>query len=337
MRAHAVKSALEKLGEVTVCVRPRTPVISWLGTHLPSVFQLFGASASDWPLKQPSKVVGDFTRVHIFRMSMISWAQPFFGKVDCDLDLDEIESRTRLNLSALHRQDGERLTSWRLAREAAFYEVKEQECLSAFRRIYVASAVEKQNLRSRFQNLPVVVLPNTVELAPHSPPRKQFPFRLLFVGNLNYSPNNDAVRFLAEELVPLLSQSNFEIWIVGRGLKSKLPDHPSLKLLGYVEDLRRLYSQVNAAIVPIRAGGGTRIKILDAMSHGLPVISTAVGMEGLALEPGRDVLVAENAQDFAFACEQLRADLELCEMLGSNGRRVVSENYTPDNLLALVQ
>ena len=334
MRAHAVSEALRELGSVEIFVRPVWRVSMWIGTHVPWLWQLGGPAARDWPsMTRWLPVSGEFSRVHVFRMAMVPWAVGFVGKVACDLDLDESEVQARRRIAGLYRAKAAHLQAWTIDREAAFYEARERKWLPRFRRVYASSTIEMKRLQSQYSALPLRLLPNTVSLAAPNVRARSGKFRVLFVGTLDHYPNADAADFLVAAIAPLLDPNHFEICIAGGGggrqarLRRMLSPGRTVRWLGFVKDLEGLYAATDAVVVPIRAGGGTRIKILEALAHGLPVVSTAVGMEGLDLEPNRELLLAETAVEFASACELLRTNMELARSLGDSGRNVVSRSY----------
>jgi glycosyltransferase involved in cell wall biosynthesis len=107
-------------------------------------------------------------------------------------------------------------------------------------------------------------------------------------------------------------------------------DTPAARLSGQLGPIRiyqRSTALPRAFVVPLRFGGGTRLKILEAMAYGVPVVTTSVGCEGLELEHERDVLVADHPRDFAGWIDRLLEDDELCARLGANGRRTVERHY----------
>ena len=103
-------------------------------------------------------------------------------------------------------------------------------------------------------------------------------------------------------------------------------------LLSEVPDVRPCYTRAALAIVPLRIGGGTRIKILEAMSMGKPVVSTSIGAEGLAVKDGTHVLIADTPAEFASAAVSLMSSEDLCRKIGQNGRKLVLERYSWDRI-----
>jgi glycosyltransferase involved in cell wall biosynthesis len=156
---------------------------------------------------------------------------------------------------------------------------------------------------------------------------------LLFVGFMRYGPNIDAVRFLHREIVPILRSAcrePFTLSLVGMNPPAWMRDlgrEPGIEVTGRVDSVEPYYRRAAIAVCPIRYGGGTRIKILEAMSFGRPVVATTVGAEGIDAEPGRDILIADTPRAFAEACLGLLRDPALRESIGASGRALVERSY----------
>jgi glycosyltransferase involved in cell wall biosynthesis len=140
---------------------------------------------------------------------------------------------------------------------------------------------------------------------------------LLFVGNLDYYPNRDAIQWLCSEVVPRLRSrvSNWRLVVAGSGTFRPLGLDEVVDL-GPVPDLQPYYRNALAALVPIHAGGGTRIKALDAFAYARTVVATPFGMEGLPIQHGVQGFVAESADQFADQCALLLSRPALCLQAG---------------------
>ncbi len=104
-----------------------------------------------------------------------------------------------------------------------------------------------------------------------------------------------------------------------------------MEILGELKSLESCYRETDAVIVPIRAGGGTRIKILEAMSHSKPVVSTTVGAEGLECTPGVELLIGDGAEKFAGCCQELMDDRSKRAVLASRGAKWVGKHHRIEN------
>jgi glycosyltransferase involved in cell wall biosynthesis len=158
---------------------------------------------------------------------------------------------------------------------------------------------------------------------------------LLFVGNLSYGPNVAGVRWLCEQVLPLLP--GVRVAIVGSRPGAEvlaLADGERVTVAGDVPEVGPWYAGARIAVVPLHAGGGTRIKVLEAFAHQRPVVSTAVGVAGLELE---DVLVADTPAAFAGACRRLLEDPSLAERTARRGERAVRESLSVEAVAARIE
>jgi glycosyltransferase involved in cell wall biosynthesis len=157
---------------------------------------------------------------------------------------------------------------------------------------------------------------------------------ILFLGSLDWYPNQDALQFFVKEIVPSIGARlpNVELTIVGRRPPSELVSQmaalPATSLCSDVADVRPFLERAGAFVVPLRIGGGSRIKILEALAAGKAVISTRVGAEGLELVSGQHLLVADTPREFADRVIEVLTQPELRRKLGANGRHLASERYT---------
>lgn len=179
----------------------------------------------------------------------------------------------------------------------------------------------------------VAVMPNGVDCQHNRPGlARAKPATLIFNGALTYSANYDAMQYFLASIYPLIKRDvpNVTLTITG-SLKnvnvSGLSLDESVHLSGYIDDIRFPVAQSSVCIVPLRQGGGTRLKILEAMALGIPVVSTPKGAEGLDVTDGEHLLVAEDSKVFAYKTVQLLINDELRLGLAANARQLVEEEY----------
>jgi sugar transferase (PEP-CTERM/EpsH1 system associated) len=159
---------------------------------------------------------------------------------------------------------------------------------------------------------------------------------LVFTGSMDWLPNEDAMMFFAREILPLVRRRvpGVSVLIVGRRPSPKIraleTSAPGLRVTGTVEDVRPYIRQGAVFIVPLRVGGGTRLKIFEAMAMGKVVVSTSVGAEGLPVEHGKNILIVDSAQEFAESVAGLLQDSVRCRDLGRAGRQLVEREYSWD-------
>ena len=156
-------------------------------------------------------------------------------------------------------------------------------------------------------------------------------FRILFVGAMDYSANVDAAVWFARQVWPLVrGHSGLVLTFVGRSPAAAvraLADDPGIQVTGTVADVRPFYREALLQVVPLRTGAGTRLKILESMAAGVPVVSTALGAEGLRVRPGEHLLLAESPQEFRDAILRLVNDAELWRRLAESGNDLVRREY----------
>lgn len=180
---------------------------------------------------------------------------------------------------------------------------------------------------------PVKVIANGVDLRRY---QENFgapePGTMIFSGALTYQANYDAMEFFLSEIYPLIQAKcpNAKLSISGRlnGVPvERLPKPSRVVYTDYLEDIRPTIAQSWVSIVPLHIGGGTRLKILEALALGTPVVSTSKGAEGLELTPNQDILIADTPSEFASAVLRLFADPILRQTLSQNGKQAVAARY----------
>jgi glycosyltransferase involved in cell wall biosynthesis len=157
---------------------------------------------------------------------------------------------------------------------------------------------------------------------------------IIFVGSMDWMPNIDAVQYFAEEIYPLIKKRrpNVRFAVVGRkpaeSVKALTRKDSSIIVTGTVDDVRPWMDKARVMVVPLRAGGGTRIKIYEAMAQGTPVVSTSIGAEGLVVKNNENILIADNPEDFANATLKLLDNDTIAKEIAKNARELVEKNFS---------
>lgn len=198
----------------------------------------------------------------------------------------------------------------------------------------VVSEQEQARVLSAAGNdLPLQVVPNGVDVACYSrdygPPE---PDSLVFSGSLAYGPNFEAVDVFLREILPLvkLRRPAARLTVTGRldGVPlEKLPQVEGVHFTGFLDDVRPAVAAGWANVVPLQSGGGTRLKVLESLALGTPVVSTPKGVEGLDLAPGSDFLLSSDPSAFAEAVVSLLENEPLRSKLSAHGRRTIASRY----------
>ena len=279
-----------------------------------------------------------FDMIHVFRIYMVAYVKDMLennSRQYLQLDLDDIESITRRRLSKLYELNGESRISKLVEQEANQYEEIEREMLPLFDQVCVCSEGDKNKIYEKYKYDHVKVVPNIISitnLREHE--RKSTSFNFLFVGSLGYYPNKDAAIYFCDQILPIIRKHapmTFSFKIVGMDVPKRfayyLSKFPEVDLIGPVVDMGPIYEYSDAVVIPIRAGGGTRIKALEAFAYRKPVISTSVGVEGIPVNHEQHILIGDTAEDFARQCIRLMLDSSIGNNLATNSFSLVLSSY----------
>jgi sugar transferase (PEP-CTERM/EpsH1 system associated) len=206
-----------------------------------------------------------------------------------------------------------------------------------FDRCIAVSEVDRSSLKAANPNLQIDVVPNGVDVKKYQlldPEEIQQPPALLYIGTMSYAPCADAVLYFYKEIFPRVRQKMGEVqlWIVGANPPPEVTrlSGNGVYVTGRVEDVLPYYRRSAVCIVPLRAGGGTRLKILEAMALGRPVVSTTIGCEGLDVVDEQHILIADTAEQFAEKTIRLITDKTLYQQLIKEARELVKVKYDWD-------
>lgn len=209
----------------------------------------------------------------------------------------------------------------------------EQKYFSHFNHIFAISPVDRKRLIKRgIISKKITFLPIPIKTKPifkFNPKEKN----ILFIGLMSWKPNEDGFWWFYKKIFPKIKKEipGVRLTVIGaypsKLMKEIAKIDDNLEILGYVKSLRPYLKKALVFIVPIRSGGGIRIKILDAFSKGIPVVSTTIGAEGIGVRNKREILIADNPEKFAKAVAKVLQDKELAQSLSLRGINFVKENY----------
>lgn len=230
------------------------------------------------------------------------------------------------------------LKKWYIGRQMVKVESFEREVFNRVEGAVAVSEPEASEITSINAGLSVRVVENGVDLDYFTPsPDEHQGESLVFVGAMHWRPNQDAVQYFVDEILPLVRnlRPDVSITVVGQGPPphiQKLDALPGVHIVGRVDDVRPYVDSATVYVVPLRIGGGTRLKILEALAMNKAIVSTSVGAEGLNVIDGTHIMIADTAPDFADRIERLLADAALRKKLGEEGRKLVGERYRWETL-----
>ena len=158
------------------------------------------------------------------------------------------------------------------------------------------------------------------------------PDTLIYAGALTYHANLDAMQYFISQIFPLIKDKRplAKLYITGKmndQIRARLPVDSNVEFTGYLEDVRPRIGSTWISVIPLRIGGGTRLKVLESLALGTPVVSTSKGAEGLELKPGRDIIIKDVPEEFAFEVVNILENIELRTRLGIAGKQTVGSLY----------
>lgn len=258
---------------------------------------------------------------------------PYALAVPAPRVLEELELTTLYEAFAraptLRRRARAALTWWKTAAYA-------RRLTRQFAVITVASEAEQALLaRTAPAAPPALVVPNGVDMAAHAGPWDDpQPDTLVYAGALTYRANLDAMQFFIGAVLPQVQARRpaARLWLTGRNppdLLAQLPANPAVQVTGYVPDIRPVVAGAWLSVAPLRVGGGTRLKVLESLALGTPVVATPKGIEGLRLRPGVEALVGATPAELADHTLSVLADPARRAALSAAGRAAVADYDWP--------
>lgn len=297
-------------------------------------------SAQHWLLHsgEVQARIDDLTRAHQYDAVILEHS--FMGCYTLPAGVPIVLDQHNLESDILWRSSQRERSALRRVYNLAEYRKycrEEQAICCSSRLILTTSTRDRDMMRDWWRDLPdCVVVPNGVDgdyFAPDSIEHTDCrPGSVVFVGAMHYAPNTEAMLFFVERIWPRIQQRapQTSLTIAGgsppREIR-QLEQRPNITVVGQVPDVRPYLANAQVVVAPLRIGGGTRLKILEAMAMERPVVSTAIGCEGLDVKDGEHLLIADDPETFADRTVALLQDPKQCAALGRAGRRLVEQAY----------
>ena len=271
----------------------------------------------------------DAAYIHLFRMAPYLAEQRDLYRI---VDLTDVIS-SELARSMAYRGAASRLVYKVERPRIARYE---REVAQQFEEVWLVSEHDRQLLAAQCPDANIRVVPNGVELATFHPTGQPAePNSLLFTGHMRVFHNIDAATFLAREILPLVRRQipNCTLTLAGADPGPEvqaLAAQPGVTVAGFVPDLNEALNRAAVFVAPLRFAAGVQNKVLEAMAAGRPVVTTSIVNQGLGAQPGRDLLIADDAATITSQIVGLLHDQALCERIGAAGREFVSQRFSWD-------
>ncbi|MEI9953230.1 MAG: glycosyltransferase family 4 protein [Pseudomonadota bacterium] len=267
----------------------------------------------------------EFVWMSAFRFDRRAASAPIFVLDEHNVEYD-ILKRTTGTASGVTRQVYNALNWRKLARE-------EHTAWRRFDGVTLTSRRDEELVQKDIPGTRTAVVPNGVDLTEFSVSVGSGEAdSLLYFGAINYFPNQEAVIYFIDHIFPRIRQRRprAKFRIVGPGAPESVLSRQGngVEVVGMVDQVAPYIEQASAVVVPLRIGGGTRLKIVEALAKGKPVISTRLGAEGLDVVHDESLLLADDPEDFADQVERVLGDPDLAARLGARGRRLMEEQYS---------
>lgn len=226
-----------------------------------------------------------------------------------------------------------KLLWWSQRRRMARFE---EDSIKGFDRVIAVSDNDASIFAEEYGADNALSIPTGVDIEFYQPgdPGMSDPSNIVFCGSMDWLPNEDGMRYFLTDIAGLLDKKlkNWTLTIVGRNpseaLQSLAKEFPNVNLTGWVDDVRTYLEAAGVCIVPLRIGGGTRMKIYEAMAMGKAVVATTVGAEGLDGIDGRDIRLVDEPEAIADAIAELVLNADKRQSIEANARRLVAENFS---------
>lgn len=305
--------------------------VYWLFFHgMPISLIKYHTSAMEHAVK---KLVENesFDAIHVDHLHMAHYLNCFKG-IPCMLDEHNVEYKILQRCAAVEKSLPKKIAYENQSKKMNRFE---SETAQKFSCVFTCS-IDDRLLLNKITNglVPIYVVPNGVDTDYFKPDTNEtMEDALVFTGSMDWLPNDDAITYFCDEILPLIWERNKEIklYVVGKSpsqsVKELAAKDSRVVVTGRVDDVRPYIAKSKVFVVPLRVGGGTRLKILEAMAMGKAIVSTSIGAEGIAYSQDENILLADTPEEFANKTVNAIANSSKIQALGKSGRELVLESY----------
>jgi|GEM_PF-4928013 len=303
----------------------------------PSTYNFVNRDLENWlvnlPLSSPDFVAG----FKITSYPVLIWLKKRFKQSIAALDIDEVNSKRVWDILLLMKKNGLFYSSYNLLPEVIGYRILESALLHDLDHIIVSTEKERVYFNTISAFRPCNIFENRFPVKKPAEAKKDGIFQFLFVGNSIHYPNRDAIETILFEIIPQMKRgtaNKFKIVIVGgapnASLRKKLHHYKEIEYLPDTDDLDAIYRKSHAALIPLRSGGGSSLKVLEAMANRKAVISTTTGIRGFSLKHGAQCLISDEPETLAGFCINLIDNRKMAKQIAENGYRWFLKNQSYD-------
>ena len=279
--------------------------------------------------KRIAQLADEYDLIHVDMLPLMAQMTEIDAKVPIVLNAHNVEHALLATRAKVEPRAAARIF---LRSQVSKLRSFEQAACRRAAAVLACSEDDAAHLRQLAPDTPVHVVPNGVDLDRSRPDGTSTKSgQMVFVGQMGWFPNRDGVEWFLAEVLPRIVQARADarFVMVGKPGDLVIPDalREHVELTGFVDDVRRPILESAVYVVPLRAGSGTRLKVLEAMALGKAIVTTTIGAEGIELEPGRDALFADDAESFATAVLHLMESPSEIARLGAAARLRAEQHY----------
>lgn len=276
-----------------------------------------------WIQRQVNMLLQQWKPAHIY-CQLVRASEYVKHYHDCDKTLDYMDALSKGMERRVAHASGPK--KWLFAIESKRLAMYERQIFDYFEHQTIIS-VQDRNYILHPQKDNIVLIPNGVDDKFFETKETTKDYKLVFTGNMSYPPNVEAAHYIRDEILPLFAGKPVNCLISGASPHASLQSTATFHVSGWVEDIRDSYRSAEIFVAPMMIGTGLQNKLLEAMAMGLPCITTTLANNALTAIPEKQILIADNASDFAKQIRRLLDSKDFCDRIASAGRQFVKENY----------